>query len=98
MSPLIQLCGSFTGALAEITLDGSVMASSVSNHFLNSHNIPCSVVIRHGVAEYSSHGPVMVPTPSGWFQSSMLFTASPVLPFDVILGADWIAVVCGADK
>ena len=92
MAPLL-FEGSFAGVPARIAVEDSVSSSSVSLTFLRINNVPQSVRIHDGVSESSSFGPVMVPTPSGWYQSTMLFNASQVRNSDVVLGGDWLNLV-----
>jgi hypothetical protein len=89
----VQLRASFSGTPAAVTIDRSAPSSYVSNSFLNTLNIAWTVVNHNGVGEYSCFGPVMIPTPRGWLQSTMLFKASPTLSTDVVLGVDWMDCV-----
>jgi len=92
MAPIV-LGGSFAGVPASIAIDACVSTSSVSLTFLRINNIPQTVRVEDGVGDSSSFGPVMVPTPSGWFQSAMLFNACRVRNSDVLLRGDWIELV-----
>ena len=92
MAPVV-LGGLFAGVPASIAIDACVSTSSVSLTFLSINNVPQTVQVKDGVGKCSLFGPVMVPAPSGWFQSSMLFNACRVRNSDVLLGGDWIEVV-----
>jgi len=92
MAPLV-LEGSFAGVPASIAIDCFVSTSSVSLTFLRINNVPQTVRVNDGVADCTSFGPVVVPTSSGWFQSSFLFNACRVRNSDVLLGRDWIELV-----
>ena len=67
MAPL-RFQGSFAAVHASIVIDDSVSTSSVSLTFLRVNDVPQTIRIHDGVGESTSFGPVMVPTPSGWFQ------------------------------
>ena len=70
MAPL-RFQGSFAAVRASILIDDSVSTSSVSLTFVRVNDVPQTVRIHDGVGESTSFGPVMVPTPSGWFQSTI---------------------------
>jgi hypothetical protein len=87
--PIVSISGSFAGSPASIRIDPSVRKSTVSSGFATANNVPRTVHNCSGIVDCTSSGPVMVPTPRGWFSSSFAFLCK-YSPSDVVLGTDWL--------
>jgi hypothetical protein len=82
----------FDGFPAAIVVDHMSSTSTVNPTFLNHHNVPRTVSCPDSAISLSNNSIVMVPTPRGWYQSTMPFhiDATPSRDADVQLGADWL--------
>ncbi|KAH9853904.1 hypothetical protein C2E23DRAFT_821028 [Lenzites betulinus] len=84
------LSGSCGGIAATIVIDPARSTSIVSTRFALAQNI-CRTISRvDSRTSFSTHAPIMVPTPSGWYLSSMDTHIGFVDTYDVLLGVDWL--------
>ncbi|TFK87006.1 hypothetical protein K466DRAFT_131508 [Polyporus arcularius HHB13444] len=86
--------GTFAGIPASIVIDSSSPTSYVSSSFVLSQNVPRAISFTNGVSSFTSRGPLVLPTPGGWYRSNSELPVQYLRSYDVLLGTDWIAA-CG---
>ncbi|KAI0790300.1 hypothetical protein BC629DRAFT_400773 [Irpex lacteus] len=93
MSSPLCVAGSYREFPVQVLLDPTQTASCVSSSFALLHSIPATVT-RHpstSAATIMGSGPIVVPSVSGFFTSTLPVTVSYLSMYDVVLGGDWFA-------
>ena len=96
MSCILRHCcvGSCEGVPASIVIDFTRPSSMIAWGFVLVHNVPRAVrTDRNGVAVSYVHGELAVPIVSGAYRSRFRLDVNAVRPYDIVLGADWMAAV-----
>ncbi|KAH9855239.1 hypothetical protein C2E23DRAFT_612036 [Lenzites betulinus] len=89
----LALHGRCGGIPASIALDGSAARSCVSTSFALAHNLPRNVKQVGDDVEITTQGPIVLPTPGGWYTTTMPIRIGYARVYDVVLGLDWQRVV-----
>ncbi|TCD62577.1 hypothetical protein EIP91_006727 [Steccherinum ochraceum] len=89
----LAMHGSYIGLPASILLDPQITTSFIAFDFVSNHGLPATVTssTATGAMSLSASGPVCIPTPSGWYSSTLPLPVLHKRPFDVVLGADFLA-------
>lgn len=85
-----SVTGLFSGISVHVLVDEGRENSLVSLDFALSNNIPRTVVRRFPVTETTASGPMLLPSPNGWYRSTCNMPVASLALFDVVLGLDWL--------
>ncbi|KAI0720800.1 hypothetical protein C8T65DRAFT_632850 [Cerioporus squamosus] len=86
---MTSIAGSCSGNAALILLDPSASQSRMSSKYALTYNIPRTVSFDSGHVVLHTFAPVVTPTPSGWYTSSLPLVVDYVRDYDIVLGRDW---------
>ncbi len=87
---VLTLLGSFGGFPASVLIDAASPLSRISTSFVLNHGVARTLNFNEGRSAFTSTGPLVLPTPSGWYRISRPFAVDYCPTYDVVLGHDWI--------
>lgn len=78
------------GHPVNVLLDWSAESSPIATSFAVQHRISRNVSVQNSVVSSITSRPICIPTPSGWFSSSVPLPVVFYCLFDVVLRQDWL--------